>query len=444
MQETIRATDAFRIQSQAEIAWLQAAESEQRKQLEALRRDISHSVNSACDVLSLTFRDAHMKLGEDARTQISDQADRFGTQIHDLRRSVKDISFRASEASETVDRLASDFSKAVTALLGNETQEEKRAKQTVEELDKLIEKLRALQPAGETLSALISIEGMRQSAANCISTGDFQAALIITQGSIMTASRALINAIVQRERSDAELEKIHDGFSSLQSRVRQLASKEGSLSYKIGEETFECAYDVDYWSHGLFGEISKQTDELGDRIQKAGKTTATPEFLRDLALRVETLGLRLEACDMEARQDLAGTLALENTVQKLYFGLEERGWTIDSSGHQDDDVRKPYAMTCTDSAGNVISIVGAGGERPETPSFFYEAFADNVGMAALVKESVAATLQTEGIDIESDIERSDCASISSPDDFIKQVSRETKQLSALRREKVRKAVESAQ
>ena len=443
MHESIRRAESYAIRDREENQRLLAAETARRQQMEAIRKATQATINSAQDYLASAYAAASEQLGTQVRAQLTNRGDAFSTQISDLRASAADLSAKVTEASAAIDQISADFSKAVSEVLGNLPQEEKRAQRTLQELDKLIAKLQPLRPVGKNLAALSSLENMRDTAASNFCAGDYQAAIIVTQGSILTASRALTSAIVERERSDAELALIQSSFSDLQAQLSRLASKEGLLSYEIGGERYECDYDIDYWSHGLFSELAKQADELKKSIQQAEEGTVEPAALRSMAAQVKALRSRMEACDQEARRDFAGTLALEDTVQRLYTGLEGRGWSIESSGHQDDDVRKPYTMTCTDTAGNTVSIVGAGGERPEIPAFFYEAFADSEGMASLVKESIAATLQDEGINIESDVERNDCASMLSPEKFVEHISHETEYATARRRESVRRQVESA-
>lgn len=443
MQNTIQAADAYQIRNQEEIARLDALTAQRRTEMEQMRQANRRAVDAAQDYLIQSYRNASSKLSAELRSELGAHTEGFEAQLNQMRTAAANISSRTAAASDAIDQLSSDFSKAVSALLDSQPHEESRAKRTLDELDRLLNNLRSLNPSGQNFVALQTLEGKRAAAAGNIDTGNYQAALILTQGSILTASRALTSAILEGERYGSELAKVRSAYSELQSRFDSLSSQDGTLSYNVGEDSCECEYDIDFWSHGLFGELKKQSDSLGREIQDASKGSTDINRLRNLTDTIHALESKLTTCDQEARRDLAGTLALENTVQRLYTGLEERGWSIEESGHQDDDVRKPYAMTCTDGAGNVVSIVGAGGERPEMPSFFYEAFADNEGMADLVKDSVAATLQTEGINIESDVERNDCAGNASPDSFVQRIVQEASQTAARRQASVRQGVEIA-
>lgn len=84
-------------------------------------------------------------------------------------------------------------------------------------------------------------------------------------------------------------------------------------------------------------------------------------------------------------------------------------------------------MTYEDRTGNTVSIVIASGDQPERPAFFYEAFAESEGMAAIVKDGVSAALQEEGFVSGEIVRQSDCAGNIAPSAFIERTAQEVAQ-----------------
>lgn len=438
MQETIASADAYQVKSQEELARLRALEDAQRARLDRLTLEHQQAVAQSLEALAASCRAAQARLQGQARARMDGQAGQFAGQLEDLRRRAAQTEERAAALTEEADRLAEAYSGMIAPVLAGLGQGEARARATLEEADRLLGQIRALHPEALLPEEYAALEALRASIAANLEAGDFQAALAVSQGSVLRAGRLLTRLAVLNQRQEARTAVLRAQASELQLRAERLASPGGALAFELDGEAAELPYDISFWSHGAFDGIAGQIAALSARLQSPAPLGE--EELRAAAGQLAQLGELLDRCDREARRELAGAAAVDHTVQRLYNGLNARGWTLTGSGRQDGDSRKPYSMTYDDGLGNTVSIVVAGGEDPETPSFFYEAFSPSEGMAAAVKADVGAALRAEGLIPGPVTERDDCALNHSPGAFIARAEREAAQLSARRQERLRRAL----
>lgn len=436
MQETIASADAYQVKSQEELARLRELEAAQRARLERLSRENRQAVEQSLDALAEACRMAEGRLQGQARARMANQSGQFAGRLDELRRRAARTEERAAALLEEADALAKAYSGIIGPVLAGQGQGEERARAALREVDRLLDQIRALHPEAFLPAEYASLEALRASIAANVEAGDFQAALAVSQGGVLRAGRILARLAVLSQRQEVLSARLRERAAELQAKAERLASPGGVLTFELDGAAAELPYDISFWSHGAFDGIAGEIAGLSRRLQSAVPLEEGDlRAVADQAARLEEL---LDACDREARRELAGAAAVEHTVQRLYAGLDARGWILTSSGWQDGDSRKAYSMTCGDGLGNTVSIVVAGGESPETPSFFCEAFSESEGMAAVVKADVGAALQEEGLISGSVSERKDCAR--SPAEFIARAEREAAQLSVPRRERIRRAL----
>lgn len=428
MQDSIASAEAYVIRSNEEIARLKELDNLRRKELNRVQQENGRMIERALDVLATSYRAAVAEVEEQVHDHVVVQAEEFGSQLSDLRNQATKLGTRIEVASGKVDELVKDYNEVFSKVMKGLPQEKAKASKILSELDKLLEKIRLLYPENFAATEYASLEAIRTTLAANIEAEDFQAAIFLSQDSVIKASRVLTQLILKNEQYNAQISELQDRVASIQARAEWMSSPNGGLTFELGEETAEYDYDINFWSAGRFEKIVASVGELAQQLKNAQAQPVSQGVLDALTEQVTQLDSDLAACDKAARQELAGAIAVENTAQRLYGCLEERGWELQESGRQDEDSRKPYAMTYEDGSGNTVSIVVASGEQPERPAFFYEAFADSEGLAAIVKAGVGAALQDEGLIPGEIVHRDDCAGNTSPDAFINQVFQERTQM----------------
>lgn len=428
MQDLIKDADSYVIRNNREIERLRKLEQERRAELNRINNLNSRAIELAVDCLTLTGRVSAEGLIERIGHQIDEQTHGLSEQIDSVRQEAANADFRISHAADAIEQIARDYSEIINDVLGSERDDESRANTILTELDALIAQIRELNPQTHLPAEYSAIEANRAAVASNIRTGDYQSAIMVSQGSIINASRVLMRLIAISEHNNRVLSDAQGMLSELQGRIDAFSSEEGRIVVNTGEDTFESEYDIDYWSNGTFAEIAREVDQIAECLNNADNKPVTTEEIERHIRRITELNEFLSDCDLNARNELAGSIAVENTAQRLYDNLTGRGWNLSDSGHREDDSRRPYTMTLDDGTGNTVSVVIAAGNTPDRPAFFYEAFADNEGMASLVKDGIGSALVSEGLNPQNTVHRDDCHNNKEPEDFINNVSLEAEQM----------------
>ena len=428
MQDLIKCADAYVIRNNREIERLRQLEQERRNELVRINRLSSRAIENAVDFITLTGRASVQRLNEQVRHRIEERTQDLSGQVDAVRREAADARFRIASASDTIERIAIEYNDIINGITSAERNDETRANAILAELDSLIAQIRELHPQVHMPAEYSAIEANRASVASNIQSGDYQAAIMVSQGSIIDTSRVLMRLIAICEQNHMWLSEAHDALTDVQMRIDSLSSQEGRIVINLGEDSFESEYDIDYWSNGDFSNIVSEVTHIAQRLNHSDENPVTSDELRDITRRIGELNELLTVCDLDARNELCGSIAVENTAQRLYDNLTGRGWNLADSGRREDDSRKPYTMTYDDGTGNTISIVIASGNTTDRPAFFYEAFSQNEGMASLVKDGVGAALVSEGLNPQNTVHRDDCHNNPEPETFINNVSTEADQM----------------
>lgn len=427
MREAIQAADSYVLRNNEEIARLKELEAQRKQELYRVQQENGRAIERALDVLNTAYRVATAETEERSLAHTTMQDSEFGTQLKDLRQQASKLSDQTKSALTLAENLAKRYSDAFSVLVAELPKDEARAKKILGELDALLERIRTLHPEIFAPAEYTSLETLRTALSANVASGDFQAAVIVSQNSILNASQLLTQLVVENEQYGIRAAEVEKDAEALQSRLDLISAKGGILSIELGEEQLEHDYDIRFWSSGRFDEIDAHTQEVAKQIKEAIQAPVGKRALDSLAQVITKLDLQLSSCDAKARNALAGAIAVEHAAQRLYSSLDERGWTLESSGRQDEDSRKPYAMTYEDRTGNTVSVIIASGDQPERPAFFYEAFAESEGMAAIVKDGVSAALQEEGFVSGEIVQQSDCVENTAPNAFIERTVQEVAQ-----------------
>lgn len=418
MQDLIKDADAYVIRNNAEIERLRKLEETRRAEFERIRQENSRAVERAVDVVTLIGRAAVGSIDNEIRQTVADASGELSEEVDAIRRSASQAEFRINQASDSIEHIAQQYNAIIEGIIAREEGEEARVNSLLAELDSMIGQIRNLHPEIFTPTDFAAIEENRSSIASNIGARDFQAALMLSQGSIIRAARVLTRLIFMNDQYDNIVSTARDRLSDIQRRIDELNSPEGRIEINLNGEELETEFDVDYWSEGAFGEIISEVTRITNAINSVDGNVLPIEELRRLNEEILQLRERIDTCDIEARLRLAGSLAVDNTAQIMFDNLTGRGFRLDDSGRQGDDRRNPYAMTYDDGTGNTVSIVISPGKNPNQPSFIFEAFSDNEGTARLVKEGVRSSLVSEGLNPQRTVHRDDCSENTDPETFI--------------------------
>ena len=444
IQQSIQSADAYVIHNQEEIARLNALESDRREKLRRIAEHNGQAIEDAANFLNVSFQANLARLSADIRAQIEassasfssqiegTQPD-FSSQIHAIRQQASAIGNRAAAANEAIESVARQYAEAFAKLAEQSNAKDKRAKLTLDEVDKLLEQIHELHPEVFAPTATVSLSSTRSSISASLSAGDYEAALIASQDAILRASRTLTELLVAREQYGAILSDVQKRLADIQVRADRLRSDNGEITVSIGGEEYEYPYDIRYWSSGVFDTVSAKIEGISSRVNGLFENPVSIDSLKRILGEIDTVADELDACDKESRDKLAGAIAVDNTAQRLNESISSRGWLLESSGRTDGDDRKPYSMVYHDGSGNKVTFVVSSGRTPENPDIFCEAFSKSKSMTDVVKSGVDATLKAGGLMPEGEtVRRNDCSTNPTPEAFIRNITNEVTHSNSIR------------
>lgn len=426
MQRRIADTNAYVINRAEEARRIREEAERRSREIAAMHEANQRAINQAVSTLENAYRTTLQDARNQFATQVSDQSTDFQNQLQAMLADVRSISGQLTRSDGRVDALARQYNDAFQARLARTERGRQRAEAVLHELDRFMQQIQTLNPERFMPSEYAALQALRASVAANIQVGDYQAAVVVSQNSILTASRVLTQLTLLSENYNQQLTEVRTAASSLNTRMTQLASNAGVLSIEVDGEQVEYEYDIRYWSNGAFGQLQQQLAAVETQLA-SGRMS-----LQDLAqsrIRVEQIGSQLDQCDQRARRDMAGSVFVEDTAVRLHSSLTERGWTLEEAGHHADEARNPYTMQYEDGNGNTVSIVVSSGEKADEPSYAIEVFAEDEYRAGIIKEGVHASMVDEGLQIEGIEYRDDCHLNPDPQTFTVNMVRE-----ALRRQ----------
>lgn len=440
MQRDIAQAEAYRVRSEQEIARLQRLEQERRRELSRIQESNRQAIGRAVDYIAVSFRNNINQMSNLTQNQIRAQAESFENQINNIRSQAAQLDSRIDSSRATIERIAQQYNDAFQSILQTMGNGRNRAEAFLSELDRMLEQIQSLHPERFVSANYSQLLTMRANTASNIATGDYQAAIIASQTGILNASRTLAQLIAYNEQYDQLYADVRSRLNNLQSRIDAYTSQDGTIVVNVGNELMEFDYDIGFWSHGVFDSINAEINTFNEQMEQSSRVPMSLENLENISRRIEVLDGQLSRCDVEARQDFASAITVEDSVSRLHNGLENRGWSLVDSGRVDEDSRKPYTLTYEDGAGNTVSFVIASGQNPDEPAFFCEAFSEDAPTANMIKDGMGAVLREEGLQSQNTERRNDCSSNTSPDAFINNISRETNRMEAARRSQVHNTV----
>lgn len=426
MNQRIASTEAYVIGKEEEAARIMRIVEQRRREAETLYRENQVLIDRSVAELTNMFNEAAGAVRGRINTQLRTQSDCFGTEIQGMHAEIANAASRLSDFNARIDTLANTYSDIFHELHSGEQSSSLRAESKLNELDSLINLIDPLDPQRFLPDEYASLTSLRESIRVNLNSGDSQAAIIVSQNSISQAIRLLARLQLINEQYNARERTVMDNVIRLQRRIDELASPDGVLRAEIDGEMQEFEYDISFWSRGSFDSIVADFNNLQELLGNRPNL----EQLDRIGSNIDILNDNLTVCDADARRNRVSALVAEDAAYRLHNGLSNTNWNLESSGFVSDDEREPYTMTYTDATGNTVSVVIAP-TSPESPEIMMEVFSENEELAALTKDGIHASLEDEGLTIDSRVQRDDCHLNPDPETFIQNAVGEAREIIGL-------------
>ena len=413
MQRRIASTEAYVINRHEEVTRINELINTRRREIDLIHQANQRAIEQSVSALTEMFNENVGEVRGRINSQLRSQADAFGSEIQELRNELANSSARLSEFDRRIDALASTYNEVFQEYSNQEHSSNVRANMILNEIDRLMQLINDLSPQRFSPVEYATLVSLRESIQTNLNSEDYQAAILVSQNSIIQATRLLARLQLMNDQYNTLSNTIRESAIRTQQRIEELSSKDGVLTAEINGVTQEYDYDVSFWSHGTFDTLVNDFNRLQDMID----SNLTLEQLSQVGLDINELYENITICDANARRERVGALIAADAALRLHNGLSNSNWTLETSGYVDNDEREPYTMTYIGSAGNTVSVV-ISPESPESPGIYMEVFSDDDVLASMTKDGIYASLENEGLTIASRERRDDCHLNPDPETFI--------------------------
>ncbi|TVQ45028.1 MAG: hypothetical protein EA365_08855 [Gloeocapsa sp. DLM2.Bin57] len=133
----------------------------------------------------------------------------------------------------------------------------------------------------------------------------------------------------------------------------------GNREYVIEADTEGEAlkFQVDYWTQGKLSEYQNQLEKLEKRLIDEEKTLTT-EAVEAISNQIQTLEPRLAEILEEARLSILSSQVRAEIAERVAEVLEQLGYSLDTSGYENKDLRRNYAVKVKNISGDeVVTII---------------------------------------------------------------------------------------
>lgn len=424
MNQRIASTDAYVIRRNREVLRIRAEAERRNQEIAAAHEANMRQISRAVDTLAQAYQNTLQQVRGQISSEIAAQSADFQGQLQQLLNDVRNVSGRIGRSDSRVDALARQYDAIFQARLDQCAQGKERAQAILQELDRFLEQIRQLRPEQFVPGDYAALQALRASVAANIQAGDYQAATVVSQNSILTASRVLTQLTLENEAYNQQLTQARTEAATVSNRVEELCAQGGVLSVEVGGEQQDYEYDIAYWSDGSFDALRQRLEAAQARLSSGQLSLQALTQTRNEIAQLQT---QLEQCDQRARRAMASSVFVEDTAARLHNSLTERGWELVEGSHFDDEAKEPYTLEYTDGNGNVVSIVVSPGEKTEEPIYAVEVFAEDEYRGAIIKEGIHASMAQEGLQIEGIERRDDCHLNPTPEAFRQNMVQEAQQ-----------------
>ena len=380
---------------------------------------------------SAEFRREAARQSDDLKGEIRSLENRVNTEINRLDTNLHEIDQR-------VNSIASDFNGRFAEIARQTADRRERANMHAVELENLIGAIRDLRPDKFERGRLAELETAQRAAAGNMRNEDYEAAIAMAGNAMLQAGSLLARLVIVNDLFNSRVREIRTRVSQIAERLESFS--DNALRFSIGKEQYDLDYDINYWSHGAFGELTGRFQSLSEQIHNADTSDAGLDDLERFMLELDSIETGIDAADRFARDELIRSYTIEDTAVQVYNALIDQGWTQvrESSGHHDNDERMPYKTIFEDGSGNEMAIVINSGDEIDKPSFMIDAYAVNRGVSVhtaqdAMVQNITNRLRDGGFKIEDRRRRNDCDKNPTAEEFIENATREALRQNEARR-----------
>lgn len=417
MNQRIRETDAYVIRRQDEANAIQTEAAHRLQEIAAAHQANMTAIDRTVHALGNAYQSMLQQMQGHYTAQIQAQRDSFQQQISELVQQVRTVGSHISMTDHRINTLANQFNSSFQMLLDQKIGAQARATVTLQQLDNLLQQMQGLAPERFFPGEYAALVALRTAAQTNIQTGDYQSALMVSQGSILTASRLLTQLTIENEQYHRQINAARTAASAVYERMEELSAASGTISVELNGRSQDYAYSIEEWSGGKNGEFNRLRCRLSDLNSRLQTGRIKPSDLSNVRDEINQIRSQLERCDQNARQAMASTIFVENTAARLHNGLSRRGWRLVYNGHHNNQDSEPFSLQYEDGSGNAVSVVISAGESADKPHCDYEAFSDDPYRAAAIKDGVRAAMVEGGIEVGQVMQRNDCQTNMTPNRF---------------------------
>lgn len=415
MQQRVASVDAYVISREEEAKRLRAEAEQMRREIQQIQTVNRQAVDQAVQDLSNSYRIALQGAKDRFSSRLTSEGSNFQGQIQSLLNQVRELSGHLNLADSRIESMARQYADAFQNLAAQKEQGRERALLIQQEMDQFLNRIRALNPERFMPVQYSALETMYASLAANIRSGDYQAASVVAQNGILSASRMMTQLILLNEEYNRQLFRAQSAAAELREQIHRMDSKDGVLRVEMNGQMEDFEYDIAHWSGGTYGNLCRQFNQICNDIESGRMNT---QELIQAQNSLHQLGLQLHQCDQNARNRLAGSIFVEDTATRLYNTLTERGWSLTESGFHQEDDRNPFTMQYDDGFGSNVSIVVSRGANVTEPVYSMEVFGMDEYRATEIKEGVHAAVRQEGLEVRGIERRNDCHLNPNPQAFI--------------------------
>lgn len=403
-QRRIAATEAYIINRQEEVRRIAELIQERRREIETIRQSNQAAIQQSVATLENMFNENVALVRGRINTQLRTQTDSFGSQLQGLHSELRNTESRLSAFDQRINTLATTFNDVFQEYAEQEQNSSGRANVILNEIESLIGLIEQLNPQQFYPAEYATLISLRESIRANINAGDYQAAILVSQNSVLQATSLLARLQLANEQYSMRINAIRENVTGMRQRIETLSSKDGVLTTEIDGLVEEYDYDISFWSNGKFDTIVQEFCRLENCLYNENLTMGQ---LNQIAESFNVLDDNITVCDSNARQERISALIAADAALRLHNGLVNSNWNLEESGYKDGDERNPYIMSYTDAAGNTVSFVVSPEEINE-PRIAMEVFSDDKELAELTKDGIHEVLEDEGLTIEGREQRDDC------------------------------------
>ncbi len=405
MQQRIAELDAYVVNSALEVSRLHAEAERRRREIAAAREASTRAVNQAAQALADAYQVTLQDLGTGFASEIAAQSSDFRNQLQSMLADARTVSGRLGRSDARVEALAGAYDEAFRARLEQTAQGRERADLVLQELDWFLQQIREMNPEQFMPGDYASLQALRASINASVRAGDYQAAVAVSQSSILSASRVLTQLTLANERFHRQLAEARGAAAAVANRMEELASPDGMISVTVSGQKMEYPYDIAYWSNGDFVSLRRQLSQAEAHLA-SGRLSM--QELAQTQVEIDRIRRQLDRCDQRSRHALASSVFVEDTAVRLHNSLSERGWELVDGGYHANEVKEPYTLQYEDGSGNTVSIVVSPGEKPDEPIYAVEVFSESESHAGMIKDGIHSSVEEAGLRIEEIQCRDDC------------------------------------